>query len=125
MIRRQNALRSTHRRSHRQQATVYTPTGTEAAETARNALTTAPEGTERAGALALDPEEAEDAGEGVYEWLKSVGVGEKLLDEGFVEGDVEKLTDLVFTTPSLEGLINIGPSGNDREMISEIYKESL
>lgn len=60
MIRRQNALRSPHRRSHRQQATVYTPTGTEAAETARNALTTAPEGTERAGALALDPEEAED-----------------------------------------------------------------
>ena len=38
----------------------YTPHDTEAAETARNALTAAHEGTERACALASDPEEAED-----------------------------------------------------------------
>jgi len=71
------------------------------------------------------PEEAEKAAEGVYDWLKSVGVPEKLTDMGFTSADVEKLTDLAFTTPSLDGLINIGPSGNSREMVRKIYEESL
>ena len=39
--------------------------------------------------------------------------------------DVDKLTDLAFTTPSLDGLINIGPSGNSRELVRKIYEESL
>lgn len=69
--------------------------------------------------------EAEKAANGVYAWLKSVDVPEKLTDIGFVEADVDKLTDLVFTTPSLEGLINIGPSGNSREVVRAIYEDSL
>ena len=44
---------------------------------------------------------------------------------GFKAEDVEKLTDLAFTTPSLDGLINIGPSGNSRELVRNIYQESL
>ena len=56
------------------------------------------------------PDEAEKAAEGVYAWLKSVDVPEKLTDMGFKAEDVDKLTDLVFTTPSLQSLIDIGPS---------------
>ena len=70
-------------------------------------------------------DEAEKAAKGVENWLKSVGVTEKLTDEGFTESDVDKLVDLVYTTPSLEGLIAISPSGKDRETVKRIYKESL
>lgn len=69
--------------------------------------------------------EAEKAANGVYAWLKSVDVPEKLTDIGFAEADVDKLTDLVFTTPSLAGLINIGPSGNSREVVRAIYEDAL
>ena len=68
-----------------------------------------------------DVSEADKAADGVYAWLKSVDVPEKLEDMGFKAEDVDKLTDLVFTTPSLEGLINIGPSGNSREVVRKIY----
>lgn len=75
----------------------------------------------------LKPEagDAEKAEKEVYEWLKSVDVPEKLTDMGFSADDVKKLTDLAFTTPSLDGLINIGPSGNSRELVRTIYQESL
>lgn len=69
--------------------------------------------------------EAEKAANGVYAWLKSVDVPEKLADIGFAEADVDKLTDLVFTTPSLAGLIDIGPSGNSREVVRAIYEDAL
>ena len=72
-----------------------------------------------------DPSEAEKAANGVYAWLKSVDVPEKLTDIGFTEADVDKLTDLVFTTPSLAGLIDIAPSGNSREVVHGIYEDSL
>lgn len=69
--------------------------------------------------------EAEKAANGVYAWLKSVDVPEKLTDMGFSAEDVDKLTELAFTTPSLDGLINIGPSGNSREVVRKIYQDSL
>lgn len=72
-----------------------------------------------------DVSEADKAADGVYAWLKSVDVPEKLTDIGFAEADVDKLTDLVFTTPSLAGLIDIGPSGNSREVVRAIYEDSL
>ena len=75
----------------------------------------------------LKPEasDADKAAKEVQDWLYSVDVKEKLEDEGFTEADVEKLTDLVFTTPSLSGLIDIAPSGNSREVVKEIYKNSV
>ncbi len=75
--------------------------------------------------LTGNPDEAEKAAKGVQNWLFSVGVTEKLTDEGFTEGDVEKLVDLVYTTPSLSGLLDIAPSGNGRGVVEEIYKNSL
>ncbi len=75
--------------------------------------------------LTGNPDEAQKAADGVYAWLKSVDVPEKLEDMGFTTDDVDKLTDLAFTTPSLDGLINIGPSGNSREVVRKIYADSL
>ena len=72
-----------------------------------------------------EPAEAEKAAKGVQAWLASVGVSEKLLDEGFAESDVEKLVDLVYTTPSLSGLLDIAPSGNGRDVVETIYRDSL
>ncbi len=68
---------------------------------------------------------AESAANGVYEWLKSVDVPNKLKDEGFTANDVEKLTDLAFTTPSLDGLLGIAPTKATREAVTSIYRESL
>ena len=67
----------------------------------------------------------EKAATGVYEWLKSVDVPNKLKDEGFTDCDVEKLTELAFSTPSLDGLLGIAPTKATREAVAEIYKESL
>lgn len=72
-----------------------------------------------------EPDEALKAAEGVQTWLKSVDVPEKLTDEGFSDADVDKLVDLVYTTPSLEGLLQISPCGDGREVVKEIYKNSI
>ena len=50
--------------------------------------------------------EADKAAKEVQSWLQSVDVPQKLEDEGFTEADVEKLVDLVYTTPSLAGLLD-------------------
>ena len=75
--------------------------------------------------LKPDASDAQKASEGVYAWLKSVDVPNKLKDEGFSENDVAKLTELAFTTPSLDGLLGIAPTEATRETVEEIYKESL
>lgn len=71
------------------------------------------------------PDEAKKAEEGVYNWLKSVGVSEKLTDLGFKNEDVEKLTTLAFETPSLGGLLAIAPTEATKEAVREIYTNSL
>ena len=68
---------------------------------------------------------AKEANELVYDWLKSVGVPNKLKDEGFEEKDIEKLVDLAFTTPSLGGLLSIAPTEATKDAVSEIYRKSL
>lgn len=75
--------------------------------------------------LKPDSVDAEKAANGVYEWLKSVDVPNKLKDEGFTESDVETLTELAFTTPSLDGLLSIAPTEATRESVATIYKESM
>lgn len=68
------------------------------------------------------PAEAETA---VYEWLKSVGVPNKLRDEGFNESNIEQLVNLAFTTPSLDGLLSIAPTEATKEAVAQIYTNSL
>ena len=70
-------------------------------------------------------EEAHQLAKGVEEWLFSMGVTQKLSDEGFTENDIEKLVKLVHETPSLGGLIAIAPVGATDEIISNIYRSSL
>lgn len=68
---------------------------------------------------------AEEAESKVYEWLKSVGVPNKLKDEGFSDSDVPNLVNLAFTTPSLDGLLAIAPTEATKDSVAEIYKNSL
>ncbi len=75
--------------------------------------------------LSGNPDEAEKAAKGVEEWLKSIGVSEKLEDEGFTEDDVEKLVKLTFETPSLGLLLSVSPYGAKEDIVREIYKSSL
>lgn len=75
--------------------------------------------------LKANASDTEKAAAGVYEWLKSVDVPNKLTDEGFTEADVKTLTDLAFTTPSLDGLLGIAPTKATKEAVETIYRESL
>ena len=70
-------------------------------------------------------DEAQKAANLVEKWLFSVGVTQKLSDDGFSEADVDKLVNLSFTTPSLDGLLSIAPVKATKEVVSQIYKESL
>ncbi len=75
--------------------------------------------------IVKDTSSAQTTAEGVYEWLKSVGVPNKLLDEGFTESDIPKLVELAFTTPSLDFLLSLAPTKATKEVIETIYRESL
>lgn len=71
------------------------------------------------------PDEAEKAAKLVEKWLCEVGVSQKLTDDGFSKDDVEKLVNLCFTTPSLDGLLSIAPNEATKELVETIYLESL
>ena len=75
--------------------------------------------------LTGDAGEADKASAGVYEWLKSVGVPEKLGCVGFNKEDVSKLVELAFDTPGLAGLIGCAPVANDKEAVRRIYENSF
>ena len=44
---------------------------------------------------------------------------------GYTESDVEKLTNLAFTTPSLDGLLAIAPNEATTEIVEAIYRKSI
>jgi len=72
-----------------------------------------------------EPGEADKAAEGVYRWLSSVGVPQKMADIGFTKDDVPKLVKLAFETPGLDGLINCAPVESGREVVERIYLSSF
>ncbi|MGB9614042.1 MAG: alcohol dehydrogenase, partial [Fervidobacterium sp.] len=71
------------------------------------------------------PAEADKIAKGIEDWLFSMGVTQKLEDEGFKESDVEKLTNLALTTPSLGLLLSVAPIKAEKEVIERIYRNSL
>ena len=71
------------------------------------------------------PDEAEKAAELVEKWLADVGVPQKLTDDGFSEADVNKLVNLCFTTPSLDGLLAIAPVKATKDVVKQIYEDSM
>lgn len=71
------------------------------------------------------PDEAEKAEKLVEKWLADVGVPQKLTDDGFSDSDVDKLVELCFTTPSLDALLGIAPVKATKEVVAQIYKDSM
>ncbi len=69
--------------------------------------------------------EAETAARGVRNWLTEVGIPMNLQAEGFAQGDLDKLVDLAFNTPSLGGLLGLAPVNADREMVMRIYATAM
>lgn len=61
----------------------------------------------------------------VRQWLHSLGVTETLKDIGFTENDINKLTDLAFNTPGLAGLLGVAPVNATKEVVAQIYRDSL
>lgn len=70
-------------------------------------------------------DEAKKAAKGVEDWLKSVGVPQKLSDEGFDKDSIPELVKLVHTTPGLSALLDIAPVEVKSEKITEIYTKSM
>lgn len=62
---------------------------------------------------------------GLEKWLGSMGVSQKLKDEGFSDSDIARLTELTQTTPSLAGLLSLAPTTCSVEVVSKIYRNSL
>lgn len=69
--------------------------------------------------------EALTAAKAVERWLMDLGVEAKLKDVGFNENDVDKLTELTFSTPSLDSLLQIAPIEATKEKVIEIFRESF
>lgn len=70
-------------------------------------------------------DEARKAAKGLEKWLASVGVSEKLADEGFTKNDIPRLAELTQTTPSLGGLLSVAPVEATIDNITAIYTNSL
>lgn len=69
--------------------------------------------------------EADEAARGLEAWFDKVGVPDKLEDQGFDASHIERLTELVYTTPTLEPLLQIAPVQLTREEVAELYQEAL
>ncbi len=75
--------------------------------------------------LRPDATDAHRAGVEVENWLRSVGVGEKLADLGFTMQDVDKLVKLTFETPSLPLLLSLAPTLADKKAVRTIFEKSM
>lgn len=62
---------------------------------------------------------------GLRKWLKDMGITSQLKDEGFTEADVDKLVNLAFETPSLDLLLSLAPVKATKDIVKEIYVNSL
>lgn len=62
---------------------------------------------------------------GVEKWLFDMGLTSKLLDEGYTEADLDRLTRLTSDTPSLGLLLSLAPVEATPEVVRKIYADSL
>ena len=70
-------------------------------------------------------DEADKAYVGLRNWIESVGIKSHLRDEGFDDSVIDKLVNLAFETPSLDGLLGIAPVKATKESVKNIYVNSL
>ena len=75
--------------------------------------------------LSGNPDEAQNACDGLRAWLKNVGIKEHLAEEGFTPDDLNKLVHLAFETPSLDLLLSLAPIKADKEVVRAIYSDSM
>lgn len=61
----------------------------------------------------------------VRNWLKEMGVKETLRDLDFSEENVDRLTELAFETPGLDGLLASAPVEANKEVVKSIYINAL
>ncbi len=71
------------------------------------------------------PDEAGYTAGKIEQWLFGMGINKKLEDEGYTEGDIDKLVKLAFETPSLSGLISTAPVEGTKDAVKSIFKDSL
>ena len=69
--------------------------------------------------------EADKAAKGLEKWLADSQVPQKLTDEGFSAENIDRLVELAFTTPSLDGLLSLAPNTADKAAVRRIYENSL
>lgn len=72
-----------------------------------------------------DITDANDMANKVRLWLHSVGVTERLSDIEFNLSHIDRLTDLAFETPGLEGLLKCAPIEANKEIVKTIYLNAL
>ncbi len=72
-----------------------------------------------------EADEAAKAAHDVEKWIYEMGVTQKLVDEGFCEDDIDKIVELTFNTPSLDLLLSIAPINSTKEVVGNIFRESL
>ncbi len=70
-------------------------------------------------------EESDNFALAVEKWLFDLGVNSKLQDEGYSAEDIDRLTELAMTTPSLDLLLSLAPVEASKDVVSGIYSESL
>lgn len=68
---------------------------------------------------------ATDLSSAVSKWLHEMGVTQRLSDVNFNLSDIDRLTDLAFETPGLEGLLKCAPIEATRDIVKSIYLNSL
>jgi len=61
----------------------------------------------------------------IEKWLFDLGVTSKLKDEGYSAQDVDRLSELAMTTPSLDLLLSLAPVDATKEVVAGIYTEIL
>lgn len=71
------------------------------------------------------PDETDKVYQALKAWIAKMGATTTLKDIGFSLSEVDRLTDLAFETPSLGLLLSLAPKKATREVVRDIYINSL
>ncbi len=70
-------------------------------------------------------DETDMAVAGVKRWQTALGITEKMGDIGFTKGDIPRLVDLIYDTPTLEDGLKLAPTSCGRADLAAIFEESF
>lgn len=69
--------------------------------------------------------ETDIAVSGVKKWLSSVGINNNMSGLGFHKSDIDKLINLIYSTPGLSYMLDYAPVPVNRETVRKIYNDSF